>query len=226
MKGVLKPIHIACGVAFVICAAGVLVLQFGDPSDTDVRPALGKKPPTPIELPSSSNVDDSPKQQVAAQATPPAEAEVDPGERWKTAHIEEFKQALYEREIESVEDLHLLDEFVQIGDADTRDFWNTDWSGVDDWKRNQDGFSLEKLEDGTLVFVPGQETKQIYSFFETMNVYDYDEATQEFVHETSYYGKPIVNIVKFLRDDVMVLMIVSGSKVDMNIYELDGDRRD
>jgi len=147
-------------------------------------------------------------------------------ERWKTAPIEAFKEALYQLDIDSIDQLHLLDDFVQVGDADTRDFWNTDWSGVDDWKRHSEGFSLERLEDGTLVFVPGQETRKAYSFFESMNVYEYDEATGEFVYEVDYYGKPLTNIVKFLRDDVMVMLVVTGQKVDMNLYELNRGRAD
>ncbi len=146
--------------------------------------------------------------------------------RWKFADIEDIKQALYDRDIDSVDKLHLLEEFVEIEDADTRDFWNTDWTGVDDWKRQADGFSLEELDDGTLVFVPGEETRRAYSFFETMNIYDYDDESREFIYEIDYYGKPIRNVVKFLREDVMVMMVVSGQKVDLNVYEKNPDRRD
>ena len=218
-------LRIACGLAFVLCAGAVLVYELRDTPEEVASTARVERPAPIREMPSEpvkTEVDAVPIRDDSAFD----EQAPDPGERWKTAHIEEFKEALYELDIESVEDLEKLDQFVQIGDADTRDFWNTDWTGVDDFKRNKDDFSLEKLDDGTLVFVPGEETRQIYSFFETMNIYDYDEETQEFVHEVDYYGKPIINIVKFLRKDVMIMMVVSGSKVDMNIYELNSDRRD
>ncbi len=156
----------------------------------------------------------------------PEEEPAQDADRWKSADIEEIKHAIYEREIDSVDKLDLLEEFVQIGDADTRDFWNTDWAGVDDWKRYSDGFSLEELDDGTLVFVPDEETMRQYSFSESMSVYEYDDVSQEFVHEVDYFGKPIRNVVKFLRNDVMVRMTVSGKKVDLNIYELDPKSRD
>ncbi len=228
MSTKLTTLRVACIAAFVLAAGAAFFFRFGA-TNTDpraaprhasaVEPARARPLPTK-PLPPRKADDRGP-----AQATNHSQGQ-DDSERWKTAPIEDIKQALYEREIDSVDQLHLLDEFVQIGDADTRDFWNTDWAGVDDWKRNSDGFSLEKLDDGTLVFVPGEETRRAYTFFESMNVYDYDEQTQEFVHEIDYYGKPIVNIVKFLREDVMVMMVVSGDKVDMNIYELDQDRRD
>lgn len=221
----LTPLRVACAVGFVACAVIVAFVQGTGESTrgttTESSRQIEHEPASPsdtIETPHRVG------ERATAAAADPEVGEEDPD--WSTAPIEEIKQALYEREIESVEELHLLDEFVNIGDADTRDFWNTDWAGVDDWKREEDGFSLEKLDDGTLVFVPGEETRRTYTFFETMNIYDYDEQTQEFVHETDYYGKPIVNVVKFLREDVMVMLVVSGTKVDMNIYELNETRRD
>ena len=45
------------------------------------------------------------------------------------------------------------------------------------------------------------------------------------MNEVDYYGKPVVNVVKFLRDDVLVRMTVSGEKVDLNLYEQDPQRR-
>ncbi|MDP6977978.1 MAG: hypothetical protein QF570_05165 [Myxococcota bacterium] len=141
---------------------------------------------------------------------------------WQTAPVEEFKRALYELDIDSVDRLEELEAFVAIGDTDPRAFWDTDWTGIDDWKERPDDFRLERTDDGSLVFVPGEETRRAYTFFETMNEYAYDEATGEFVYETDFYGKPITNIVKFLREDVMVMMVVSGQKVDMNLYELSG----
>lgn len=185
-------------------------------------PAAGLRPFPPVREPMPSDASTS---RPAPEAAVTDAADEDDSERWKTAQVEEIKQALYELEIDSVDRLHLLDEFVQIGDADTRDFWDTDWRGVDDWKRDSDGFRLEALDDGTFVFVPGEAIQRAYSFLESMSLYEYDEKTQEFVRELDYYGKPIQNIVKFLREDVVVFMIVSGRKVEMHLYELDPDPR-
>ncbi len=162
----------------------------------------------------------------AVQPAEPRAVEELPGfeinDEWRTAPVADFKRALYELDIDSVDRLEELEAFVATGDADPRAFWDTDWTGIDDWKEDPDDFRLERLEDGSLVFVPGEQTRRTYTFFETMNEYEYDEATGEFVYETDFYGKPITNIVKFLRQDVMVMMVVSGQKVDMNLYELSG----
>ena len=108
---------------------------------------------------------------------------------------------------------------IETGDADTRGFWGDGWSGVDDWKRSSNGFSLEKADDGTLIFIPDEETTRIYSFFENLEVYTYDEENRAFVNEIDYYGKTIFNVVKFINDDVLAMMTISGSKVDLNLYQ-------
>lgn len=233
MKQRITPVGITCFVVFTLGVAVVLFFQLSDRAQPSTKPPTAlplvvKSTDRPLAVtPRIAGSLDSQNGRVSFESSDLDESETDvPGARWKTAHIEEIKEALYELDVESVEDLHHLDQFVQIGDADTRDFWNTDWAGVDDWKRDRDGFRLEKLDDGTLIFSPGEATRQIYSFFETNNVYEYDDVTQEFVHEVNYYGKPIINIVKFLREDVMVMMVVSGQKVDMNIYELNDEPRD
>jgi hypothetical protein len=133
--------------------------------------------------------------------------------------IEEIKRQVYEREIESIERIHLLDELVQTGDADVRKFWGADWNGVDDWKRASNGFRLENADDGTLIFIPDEETARTYTFFENLEVYTYDEANRAFVNEIDYYGKTIVNVVKFINDDVLAMMTISGRKVDLSLYQ-------
>lgn len=226
MKQRVTPIRIAASLVIVLAIVGLFAVQQHDSSKSETQAAR--------TMPIESKAQQAPGSPPIKPVTPdhevfvdaPPLVAIDPGERWRTADIEEFKEALYEIEIESVDDLHNLEQFVQIGDADTRDFWNTDWAGVDDWKREQDGFRLDQHDDGTLVFVPGDATKQIYSFFETENVYEYDDVTQEFIYEVDYYGKSIINIVKFLREDVMVMMVVSGQKVDMNIYQLNDEAAD
>jgi hypothetical protein len=137
--------------------------------------------------------------------------------------IEEIKRQIYERRIESTDRLHLLDELVQTGDADTRGFWGDDWSGVDDWKRSSNGFSLESTGDGTLIFIPDEKTARTYTFFENVEVYTYDEPNRAFVNEIDFYGKTIHNVIKFINPDVLAMMTISGSKVDLNIYQRSAD---
>jgi len=132
--------------------------------------------------------------------------------------IDDIKHEIYEREIESVDRLHLLDELVQTGYTDTRTYWDRDWSGVDDWKEDQNGFSLQKTGDGTLIFHPDEKPMALYTFYESLEPYEYDPETHEFVSEVDYYGKPIRNVLKFINEDTLVMMTISGTKVDLNIY--------
>jgi hypothetical protein len=157
---------------------------------------------------------------------PPADPDVpeaaDPAEPPRVLYlhdIEDIKHEIYEREIESVDRLHLLDELVQTGDMDTRELWDSDWSGVDDWKREQNGFTLQRDENGLLVFHPDQATMDLYSFTEAVELYDYDPYRHEFVSEVDYYGKPILKVLKFIKEDALVMMVISGDKVDLNIYD-------
>lgn len=143
----------------------------------------------------------------------------DDSEYWRIADIEDFKREIYALEIDSLDEIDQLDAFVAIEVEDPRELWDTDWAGVDDWKRNQDGFRLERSDDGTMMLVPGVETQRAYTFFESINAYDYDEENESFIHQVDYYGKPIFNVLKFLREDVLVMMTVSGEKVDLQIFE-------
>ena len=152
----------------------------------------------------------------AAPDEPPASG--DPERVLYLSDIDDIKHEIYAREIESVDRLHLLDELVQTGDADTREYWNRDWSGVDDWKEEHNGFSLQRTEDGTLIFHPDPATMAMYTFYENLQPYEYDPETREFVSEIDYYGKPIRNVLKFIKDDTLVMMTISGEKVDLNIY--------
>jgi hypothetical protein len=168
-----------------------------------------------------------PEEPEAARYAPaevPAEEGYQPRIAPRLVDIEDIKQQIYDRNIESVERIGLLDDLVQTGDADTRAFWGDGWSSVDDWKRTTNGFHLEKTDDGTLVFFPDEETSKLYSFFENVEVYRYDEGTGEFVDEVDYYGKTIRNVAKFINGDVLVMMTISGTKVDLNIYQKDSDR--
>jgi len=90
---------------------------------------------------------------------------------------------------------------------------------VDDWKKKTNGFKLEKNDNGDLVFSPDEQTARMYTFFENPQAYTYDEENKEFVNEVDFYGKTIYNVAKFINDDVLVMMTISGRKVDLNIYQ-------
>jgi hypothetical protein len=136
---------------------------------------------------------------------------------------EEIKQQIYSLGIETVEDLDLLDEVVQTGDADTSNLWSANWLSVDDWKGEDNGFRLEPQEDGTFKFFPDEETTRTYSFFETPKTYTYDKVNKEFYWEMDYYGKTIIHKARFINENVLVTMLISGDKVVLDIYEKNPD---
>ena len=78
--------------------------------------------------------------------------------------IEGIKAQIYSKNIEYVEQVELLDDLVQTGDADVKEFWNDDWSSADDWKKKTNGFKLEKNDNGDLVFSPDEQTARTYTF--------------------------------------------------------------
>ncbi|MDG2048659.1 MAG: hypothetical protein P8M78_00720 [Myxococcota bacterium] len=158
------------------------------------------------------------------RSAPPQEPPIDP-EYWRAAEVEEIKDALYWLDIDAVDQIEDLNRFVVIDPEDVENFRDGGWSGVDDWKRNEDGFVIERMDDGRMMFIPDEETMRSYSFFETETIFQYDDGLEAFVNEVDYYGKPVVNVVKFLRDDVLVRMTVSGEKVDLNLYQQDPQRR-
>ena len=133
--------------------------------------------------------------------------------------IEEIKKQIYDLNIEYVEDIYLLDRVVQTGDAPTEDFWFGGWVSVDDWKEEVNGFNLEPLEDGTFIFYPDEATTRTYTFFETPRIYQYDAERREFYWEIDYYGKTISHIARFINDNVLATMLISGHKVTLDIYQ-------
>lgn len=215
--------------ALITAAIGFALLQGLDeePGHDAARPATSASGPGPgpmVAAPPPQAAETTrpivaPTTEEAGPEQPPSRVEEDEAAFWRDADIEDFKKEIYARQIESIDRIHLLDDLVHTEVEDTRELWETDWSGVDDWKDTQNGFRLERAGDGTLLFVPGEETQRLLTFFESINVYDYDEANDAFVNEVDYYGKPIFNVVKFLREDVLVMMTISGRKVDLSIYE-------
>lgn len=172
------------------------------------RPAEGKSTAAPL---------------IAAKSPENEGTEKSPVDQPK--YIEEIKEKIYERNIDSVDQIALLDELVQTGDKDTRQFWGDGWTSVDDWKKNSNGFKLEKTDDGTMIFNPDEATARKYTFFENPRAYTYDEVNKEFVNEVDYYGKTIYNVAKFINDDVLVMMTISGTKVDLNIYQKNANQQ-
>ena len=55
-------------------------------------------------------------------------------------------------------------------------------------------------------------------------LYVYDAENRAFVNEVDYYGKRISNVVKFINDGVLVMMTISGSKVDLNVYQKNAEQ--
>jgi hypothetical protein len=133
--------------------------------------------------------------------------------------IQEIRKQIYDLNIEYVEDIPKLDRVVQTGSAPTRDFWTGDWTSADDFKEEPNGFNLEPQGDGTFVFYPDENTAKTYTFFETPKTYAYDPAKKEFSWELDYYGKTISHRARFINDSVLAMMLVSGRKVTMEIYQ-------
>ncbi len=133
--------------------------------------------------------------------------------------IEEIKKQVYDLNIETVEDIPLLDRVVQTGGAPTRDFWLGDWVSVDDWKDETNGFLLQPQEDGTFISFPDEATTRTYTFFEIPRTYTYDPAKREFFWETDYYGKTISHRIRFINDNVLAMMLISGRKVVLDLYQ-------
>jgi len=216
-----------CGYVLLILLilGGILFFKYGvEPVETP-PPALKSRSlqetpdiePIRDAKPSKTDIQKKQKEKIALKKKPIEK----PAEPQKTypKYIEDIKSQVYEKQIESVDQIALLDEIVQTGNKDVRQFWGDGWTSVDDWKKEENGFTLEKKADGSLVFNPGPATARKYTFFQTPKNYKYDAEHKEFVNEVDYYGKTIYNVVKFINDDVMAMMTISGEKVDLNLYQ-------
>lgn len=155
------------------------------------------------------------------------EARVTKGSEGPAEHpkdIEAIKKQIYDLNIEYVEDIPRLDEVVQTGNAPTKDFWKGGWMSVDDNKEEFNGFNLEPQKDGTFIFYPDEATTRTYTFFETPRTYVYDPVKKEFFWEMDYYGKTISHRARFINDNVLAMMLVSGRKVTLDIYQKQPDQ--
>ncbi len=125
----------------------------------------------------------------------------------------EAKQQVYDLNIEYLEDLALLDELVEKSDQPPSKRWQGSWVSYDDWKRRPDSFSIEPDEDGTYGFFPDRKSSQAFN---------YNEEKDEFVWGRDFYGKIITHKAKFINDNLLAVMKISGRKVALDLYKKDG----
>lgn len=202
----------------LLILAGILLLgcwvYFFFISGTEPFPDTIDQP----ELPSAEEQADLPPATADEAETAYHETEAE-APVYHPKDIEEIKKQIYDLEIEYVEDIPRLDEVVQTGDAPTKDFWLGDWVSVDDTKEEINGFKLEPQKDGTFIFYPDEATTRTYTFFETPKTYTYDPVKKEFYWEMDYYGKTISHRARFINGNVLAMMLISGRKVTMDIYQ-------
>lgn len=123
--------------------------------------------------------------------------------------LEGIKSYVYADEIEYLDDIPVLDELVQVRNRAPEELWGGDWGSVDDWKRRQDSFRLEQTESG---FTFTSSKDGVREFL-------YEEETGDFVWEMDYYGKIVSQRAKFLTEDTLAMMIISGDKVAVSLYQ-------
>jgi hypothetical protein len=61
-------------------------------------------------------------------------------------------------------------------------------------------------------------SSDLYTFFETPKTYTYDATKREFYWEIDYYGKIISHRARFINDNVLAMMLISGNKVTLDLY--------
>ncbi len=229
-----KKIIVGCIVSIVSLMGIYLAIHSGvGPAPVAKTPALSHKAQEADEktgedpLPGPKKVQQANTAKAASMLTKkigmrpvsPQEEPAEPETKEYPKDIEEIKKQIYDLDIEHVEDMVLLDEVVQTGDADTQPLWGGDWISVDDFKGEDNGFNLEPQEDGTFIFNPDEETTRTYSFFESPKTYTYDAERKEFYWEEDYYGKTITHKAKFINENVLATMLISGNKVTLDIYQ-------
>lgn len=140
------------------------------------------------------------------------ETNVEPEAEEEIETIESLKEKISDIAVEYIEDISLLDELVQESASEPEELWEGEWVSIDDWKRKKDSFSVEKNEDGEFELIPEKDSIESFS---------YNEETKEFQWELDYYGKKIIHKARFISEDVMVRMKISGIKVHLDIYKRD-----
>jgi hypothetical protein len=172
----------------------------------------------PLSVPHQTNLPPIKSSQPADQPETPSYEKKAEDTMYHPKDIQEIKKQIYDLNIEYVEDIPRLDRVVQTGNSPTRDFWQGNWMSVDDNKQDLNGFFLRPQKDGTFVFFPDEKTTRTYTFFETPKTYTYDAAKREFYWEIDYYGKTISHRARFINDNVLAMMLISGNKVTLDLY--------
>ena len=71
----------------------------------------------------------------------------------------------------------------------------------------------------TRILFPDENSTRTYTFFETPKTYTYNPVKREFFWEMDYYGKTISHRARFINDNVLAMMLISGRKVTLDIYQ-------
>jgi hypothetical protein len=133
----------------------------------------------------------------------------DASEPYISEGIEDIRRQIYEFQIEYTDDIALLDEIIRKTDKTPDELWTGNWVSADTWKRRKDRFSVEPVENGKFKLFPDRDDAKLY---------DYDPENREFIWQMDYYGKIITSKAKFIDEDTLVLMKISGTKVALDIY--------
>ncbi|BCS96789.1 hypothetical protein DSLASN_24210 [Desulfoluna limicola] len=209
----------ACFCLALVWGGGLLVISGGKVSTPEVAPRAERAMPGVESV--DQVLEDAEWGAAQAKRGHGGEATVAKGGAGQNEHaepaltvqypegLEGIKQQIYDMNIEYIEDLDALDAAGQVTDQPPEVLWQGDWSSADDWKRRGDGFRIEQRDDGTYALFPDADTSRSYAW---------DDEKGEFAWEQDYYGKIITHKARFIDDDVLVLMKISGRKVALDIY--------
>ena len=203
-----RKTFIACGLSGALAVAfAVFLLSSG--SENPLKEAAA-----PPAMATAAHMEKTPEKTSVQikEAAPPDLREVTEDAPALPSSVDSIKQQIYSVNIEYTDDLDYLDDMVQPSAADPPALWNGSWVSEDDWKRYDDTFKIERDDSGNYRFIPEKDGTQSYT---------YDKEKKEFKWELNYYGKIITNKARFITDDVMVLMKISGEKVALDIYRRD-----
>lgn len=124
--------------------------------------------------------------------------------------VERIKQEVYDLDVEYADELEKLERLGRVTDREPSELWLGEWASADDWKRRPDGFHIEQDEEGRFLFESQRDPHRVYTW---------DEENREFSWELDYYGKIVAHKARFVDDDVLLMMTISGHKVEVDIYE-------
>ncbi len=202
---------ISVAVGILLLGAGLYLYHAGAVPDISEGPVKPSSPQQAVH--NRAIADHTPDRIEAAPKSREPQAEV-----YHPKDIEDIKRQIYDLNIETVEDIPLLDRVIQTGNAPVQEYWKGDWVSVDDNKEDKNGFYLQPQADGTFIYFPDENSTRTYTFFETPKTYTYDPVRREFSWQLDYYGKTITHRARFVNEDVLVTMLISGEKVTLDIY--------